>query len=128
MEEPENQSTPVKAARRPLYVQVMEALLFMQQAAKEESKRNVDKATAVLLPLSCFVLIGLAYFMKAAPQIRHVVFLAPLAMFGYFLAVRIGIVKSMTPRQAYLTCHMLIACFLLGVTVSVMIFVYVLSM
>lgn len=114
--------------RQPLPKQILDSLLFMQESSKVEFKRTSDKMTMIALPLSCFVIIGLSYGLKAAPQLRNVVFLAPLLMFAYFVAVRIGIVRTMTPRQAYLVCHMLIATFLMGVTLAIMLLVGVMGM
>jgi len=60
----------------------------------------------------------LAICLANTPELKVISFTLPLITFGYYIATRIGIVNTFTPRQAYLNWHILIATFLLGGTAS----------
>lgn len=110
------------AKRQPIMQQVGESFAYMRSSAQSEFKRGSDKANAIVLPVACVLLIA-AISINASPQLKAMSFLAPMAAFIYYLSVRIGIVRTMNSRQAYLTFHMLIATFLLGGTVALFLLV-----
>lgn len=103
--------------RRPLIIQVMSAIAYMSRSAQTESQRTRDTANAILLPISC-VLLMLAICLTNTPELKVLTFALPLITFAYYIATRIGIANTFTPRQAYLNWHILIATFLLGGTTS----------
>jgi hypothetical protein len=108
-----------RADRQPPMQAMGSALEFLRSSAYIEFKRESDAQVAMLLPLSCILLIA-AMLLPAPPPIKALSFGAPLAAFVYYIATRIGIVKTFTQRQAYLTWHILIATFLLGGTLTMM--------
>lgn len=103
------------AQRMPIMQQLGTAVAYMRESANSEFKRAGDTRNAILLPISCFLLV-VAILLSCPPQLRALSFLVPLVCFGYYIANRIGIVRTFSPRQAYLTWHVLIATFLMGGT------------
>jgi hypothetical protein len=108
--------------RQPIMQQVCESFDYMRLCTKTEFKRGSDKLNAAVLPFACVLLI-LAICTVSTPQLKALSFLAPMAAFIYYLSARIGIVRTMNTRQAYLTFHMLLATFLLGGTVALFLLV-----
>jgi RsiW-degrading membrane proteinase PrsW (M82 family) len=106
-----------QAQRQPPIQQLLGAIAFMSTSANNESKRSGDTANAILLPISCALLVA-AICLANTPQLKALGFALPLITFSYYISIRIGIVKTFTSRQAYLTWHILIATFLLGGTTS----------
>ena len=105
---PQRQASGVSAAA---------ALKHMRQSAKDAIRRTEDFTSELMLPISCILLI-IAIWIPGIPQVKAVIFLAPLFAFLYYLRLRIGIACTFNKRQAYLTWHILIATFLLGGTAS----------
>jgi len=101
----------------PIMQQLGTAIQYMRASANTESKRQGDLQNAMLLPVSCLLLV-FAICMSCTPQLRMVAFMVPLFCFMYYIARRIGVVRTLTPRQAYLTWHVLIATLLLGGTLA----------
>ncbi len=106
-----------QSQRQPLINQVTSAVVYMSRSAQTESQRTRDTANAILLPISC-VLLMLAICLTNTPELKVITFALPLITFSYYIATRIGITNTFTPRQAYLSWHILIATFLLGGTMS----------
>jgi hypothetical protein len=104
-----------QAQRLPLMKQMAESIGYMRECANTEFKRAGDSRNALLLPVSCALLV-VAICMSCPPQLRMLSFMVPLFCFSYYIANRIGIVRTFSPRQAYLTWHILIATFLIGGT------------
>lgn len=119
---PEPPNPSGEAQRRPVLTQVGEAIAYMRDSANTESKRAGDTSNAILLPISCVLLVA-AILLQCSPHLKMIAFAVPLFTFSYYIANRIGIVKTFTQRQAYLTWHILIATLLLGGTATLF-FVY----
>jgi hypothetical protein len=115
----EPSSGGTRADRQPPLQAMGSALQYLRSSAHIEFKRESDAQVAMLLPISCVMLIA-AILLPAPPAIKALAFCAPLAAFFYYIATRIGIVKTFSQRQAYLTWHILIATFLLGGTITMM--------
>ena len=104
-----------QAQRLPLFQQLSTSVGYMRESANTEFKRAGDVQNALLLPISCLLLV-VAICMSCPAPLRMVSFMVPLFCFSYYIANRIGIVRTFNARQAYLTWHVLIATFLLGGT------------
>jgi hypothetical protein len=104
-----------QSQRQPLLSQLISSIAFMSSSAHTESRRSDDWTNAILLPVSCALLVA-AICLANTPQLKAISFAVPLVTFSYYIATRIGIVRTFTARQAYLTWHILIATFLLGGT------------
>lgn len=115
----EPSSGGTRADRQPAMQAFASAIEYLRSAAYIEFKRESDAKNALLLPLSCILLIT-AILLPAPPALKALSFCAPLGAFFYYIATRIGIVKTFSQRQAYLTWHILIATFLLGGTLTLM--------
>jgi hypothetical protein len=127
----EENSSPVPGGesasqRQPTLQQAAEAFQYMRESTRIEVKRGTDKANAAVLPVACILLI-VAISITATPALKALSFLAPMAAFSYYVAARVGIVRTMNSRQAYLTFHMLIATLLLGGTMALF-FLFVLTL
>jgi RsiW-degrading membrane proteinase PrsW (M82 family) len=112
---PAETSGGAQAQRLPPLQQLATAVNYMREAANNEFKRAGDTRNAMLLPISCLLLVA-SICVSCPPQLRAVTFVVPLFCFTYYIANRIGIVRTFNPRQAYLTWHVLIATFLMGGT------------
>jgi hypothetical protein len=113
-------ATPVyteEGTRPPFFANIAGSINYMRQAANKEGAhlRNSDLPSVVLLPFSCLLLVAVSWFFTG-PEVRAALFLLPLLAFCYYIGMRIGIVKGLTTRQAYLVWHILMATFLLGCT------------
>lgn len=114
---PETAAASAQADRQPVFAQLAGAIAFMSSSANNESRRSGDLSNAILLPISCALLMA-AICLANTPQLKALSFTVPLFTFSYYIATRIGIVRTFSSRQAYLTWHILIATFLLGGTAS----------
>lgn len=121
MTESESNATPMEntvgaqSQRLPPLQQLSAAVAYMREAANSEFKRAGDTRNAMLLPVSCVLLVT-SICLSCPPALRALAFVVPLFCFMYYIANRIGIVRTFNPRQAYLTWHVLIATFLMGGT------------
>jgi hypothetical protein len=112
---PQDAAASAQAQRLPLMKQLAVSVGYMRECANSEFKRAGDARNAMFLPVSCALLV-VAICMSCPPQLRALSFMVPLFCFAYYIANRIGIVRTFSPRQAYLTWHILIATFLIGGT------------
>jgi hypothetical protein len=112
---PETTSGGAQAQRLPPLQQFTTAVSYMRDSANNEFKRAGDARNAMLLPISCLLLVT-SICISCPPQLRVAAFIVPLFCFAYYIAMRIGIVRTFNTRQAYLTWHVLIATFLMGGT------------
>ncbi len=106
---------------RPGFFEVVSSSIgYLRNSAQIEGSklRGSDTPSVILLPASCLVLVLIAWS-GASPSVLSGLFVLPLAAFFYYIGSRLGIVKSLTTRQAYLMWHILMATFLLGVTFAV---------
>ena len=103
--------------RPPLLPTIISSIQYMRASAEEEGKnlRGSDLGSVVLLPVSCLLLVVASWAFSSA-EIRAVLFVLPLMAFFYYIGIRLGIVRSFSTRQAYVTWHILVATFLLGCT------------
>ncbi|CAN5320235.1 hypothetical protein BH11CYA1_BH11CYA1_50180 [soil metagenome] len=79
------------------------------------SIREEDKLSSLLVPATC---IGLTIAVTVGGWARLVVSTLALAALLYYVLSRIGIVRSLTERQAALIWHIVLSVFLLGITFS----------
>lgn len=114
--EQEAAATP-EYKRLPFGPNVASSLGYLRTSAEIEGARlrGSDFLSVVLLPASCALLVAVSWYFTSV-EVRTALFLLPLMAFGYYIGVRVGIVRGLTTRQAFLVWHILMATFLLGCT------------
>lgn len=83
--------------------------------------RNSDYFSIAALPIFAILLAVFAgnWMLTAARPFAVLAFFVALL---YFIGARIGIVRSLTPRQAHLIFNIILATFMLGCTFALLIF------
>ena len=105
-----------QARRQPVGESAEAGFKHMLESYKSEVRRGDDFRSEIVLPVSCALLVAAILYPDAHPMARAAVFILPLAAFGYYLYLRIGIAATMNNRQAFLTWRLMTVCFLLGGT------------
>lgn len=101
--------------------QAMLGIKHLDYSAKVEYKniRAKDKLSLWLLPLASFLAVVSTFIGDVT--IRTIMFSMTTLVCMYYIAQRIGTVRTFTTRQAYLTWQMLIGTFLFGFTLALLV-------
>jgi RsiW-degrading membrane proteinase PrsW (M82 family) len=101
--------------------QALLGIKHLDYSAKIEYKniRAKDKLSLWLLPLASFLAVCSTFVGDVT--IRTIVFSMTTLVCMYYIAQRIGTVRTFTTRQAYLTWQMLIGTFLFGFTLALLV-------
>jgi len=115
-----NLEAPIKVERLGFGANVTEAAKHIKKSVDSEGGRlrASDKLSAWLVPCTS---AGLMAAVLCAGWARMAISIICLASLLYFILGRIGIVRTMSERQATLVWHILLGTFLLGIVFS---FVY----
>jgi hypothetical protein len=100
--------------RHPTMQMAKLAVHNMLQEQKKRSSRK-DFVSELMLPLSCILLI-VAISFTAAPWIKALSFIPPLAAFAYYIYRRVGVIGTLEQRHAALMSRLLIGTFMFGGT------------
>ncbi|MFN8658643.1 MAG: hypothetical protein U0105_20075 [Candidatus Obscuribacterales bacterium] len=100
--------------------QAILGIKHLDYSAKTEYKniRAKDKLSLWLLPLASFMAVAATFIGDIT--IRTIVLSLTTLVCMYYIAQRIGTVRTFTTRQAYLTWQMLIGAFLFGFTLALL--------
>lgn len=100
--------------------QAILGIRHLDYSAKTEYKniRAKDKLSLWLLPLASFMAVMATFIGEIT--LRTIVLSLTTLVCMYYIAQRIGTVRTFTTRQAYLTWQMLIGAFLFGFTLALL--------
>lgn len=107
--------TPKSVPRLGFIDNVLEALKHVRQSVKNQGGRvrSSDYLSILLVPVTCVALLAASL---CASWARLLVSLLALCSVLFYVLARIGIMRTLTERQAALIWHILMATFLMGIT------------
>lgn len=107
--------------RTTFFEQAMLGIKHLDYSAKVEYRniRAKDKLSLWLLPLASLLAVISTFIGDIT--IRTIMFCMTTLVCMYYIAQRIGTVRTFTTRQAYLTWQMLIGTFLFGFTLALLV-------
>lgn len=119
-----NQQPVDPASLRATYWEnIDESVQHIRASIKSEGNklRASDYISLVMVPTAAMALATCS-LTRSLLAVRPWLVLTYLLVTLYFIGQRIGIIKSMTPRQTYLIFYLLINCVFLGATGALMLF------
>ena len=113
----EVESKPTKIERLGFFENLNATVRHVGKSIESEGRsiREEDRLSSLLVPATC---IGLTLAVTIGGWARLVVSTLALAALLYYVLSRIGIVRSLSERQAALIWHIVLSVFLLGITFS----------
>jgi len=116
-------ATDPKRLRASFWGNLASAAAHIRQASSSESSRlrGSDYVSVISFPLAA-VLLASSQFMPNGIMLRPWFVLFLLISLLYFIASRIGVVKSFTPRQAHLVWMIVVATFITGSVFALFVF------
>ena len=121
---PQDQSlADPKRLRASFWGNLIGAIKHIRSAIQSEGGqlRSSDYVSVVSFPTAAILLVA-CQFIPNGLSLRPWFVLFLLAALFYFVASRIGVVKSFTPRQVHLTWMILVATFISGAVFSLLVF------
>ena len=106
-----------KVQRLGFFENISESVKHVGKSVETQGKtfREEDKISSLLVPVTC---IGLTIAVTIGGWARLIVSTLALAALLYYVLSRIGIMRSLSERQAALIWHIVLSVFLLGITFS----------
>lgn len=116
-------ATDPKRLRASFWGNLASAASHIRQATGSDSSRlrGSDYVSVISFPLAA-VLLASSQFMPNGIAMRPWFVLFLLLSLFYFIASRIGVVKSFTPRQAHLVWMIVVATFISGAVFALFVF------
>ena len=116
-------ATDPKHLRASFWGNLSSAASHIKQATHTESSRlrGSDYISVISFPTAA-ILLASSQFIPNGSTFRPWFVLFLLMALLYFIATRIGVVKSFTPRQAHLVWMMIVATFIAGSVFSLFVF------
>lgn len=116
-------ATDPKRMRASFWGNLASAANHIRQASNSESSRlrGSDYVSVICFPLAA-ILLASSQFMPNGLMMRPWFVLFLLVSLFYFVASRIGVVKSFTPRQAHLVWMIVVATFITGAVFALFVF------
>jgi hypothetical protein len=111
---PEDESFP---PRRGGFRNVFSAIKHVNDASATDSvKQRISDYVTIILVVVCILALVMAVVLPVAPAIKLMPLIFTIAAVVFYVINRLGIIVSLSPRQALIVWQILIAAFWLGVT------------
>ncbi|MFA7335404.1 MAG: hypothetical protein WC028_01365 [Candidatus Obscuribacterales bacterium] len=113
----ETVESKTKVERLGFFENIKESAKHVGKSVETQGKsvRVEDKISSLLVPVTC---IGLTIAVTIGGWARLIVSTLALAALLYYVLSRIGIMRTLSERQAALIWHIVLSVFLLGITFS----------